>query len=41
MAILRNTAITTLRILGWTNIAAATRHHQRDHHRVANLLLTT
>jgi predicted transposase YbfD/YdcC len=40
MAVLRNIAITVLRILGWANIAAATRHHQRDHHRIGNLLLT-
>jgi predicted transposase YbfD/YdcC len=29
MATLRNTAITLLRLAGWTNIAAATRHHAR------------
>jgi predicted transposase YbfD/YdcC len=40
MATLRNITITTLRIHGWTNIAAALRHHQRDHHRIATLLLT-
>jgi predicted transposase YbfD/YdcC len=39
MAVPRNIAITVLRILGWANIAAATRHHQRDHHRIGNLLL--
>ncbi|CAN5410795.1 hypothetical protein BH23ACT6_BH23ACT6_18610 [soil metagenome] len=27
MATLRNTAISLLRLAGWTNIAAATRHH--------------
>jgi len=27
MATLRNTAISLLRMAGWTNIAAATRHH--------------
>jgi predicted transposase YbfD/YdcC len=41
MATIRNIAITTLRILGWDNIAQANRHHSRDSHRVANLLLTS
>jgi predicted transposase YbfD/YdcC len=41
MATIRNIAITVLRILGWNNIAQANRHHSRDPHRVANLLLTT
>jgi predicted transposase YbfD/YdcC len=41
MAAIRNIAITVLRILGWDNIAEATRHHSRDCHRVANLLLTS
>lgn len=30
MATLRNTAITILRLAGWTNIAAALRHHSRN-----------
>ena len=30
MATLRNTAITILRLAGWTNIAAALRHHARN-----------
>jgi hypothetical protein len=41
MAAIRNIAITVLRLLGWDNIAEATRHHSRDCHRVANLLLTS
>jgi len=30
MATLRNTAISILRLAGWTNIATAPRHHARD-----------
>jgi len=30
MATLRNTAISLLRLAGWTNIAKALRHHARD-----------
>ena len=30
MASLRNTAIGLLRLAGWTNIAAALRHHARN-----------
>jgi predicted transposase YbfD/YdcC len=41
MAVLRNIAITMLRLLGWDNIAAATRHHSRSPARVAKLLLTS
>ncbi len=33
MAALRNLVITTLRLAGYTNIAAALRHHARDPHR--------
>lgn len=40
MATLRNTAISILRLAGWTNIAAALRHHARDATRPVNLLLT-
>jgi hypothetical protein len=40
MAALRNIVITILRITGWHNIAAALQHHQRDHHRITQLLLT-
>jgi len=41
MAVLRNMAITLLRLLDWDNIAAATRHLARDHHRAGRLLLTS
>lgn len=41
MATLRNTAISLLRLDGWTNIAAALRHHARDATRPVNLLLTS
>lgn len=41
MATLRNTAISLLRLDGHDNIAAALRHHARDHHRPINLLLTS
>jgi predicted transposase YbfD/YdcC len=41
MATLRNTGISILRLAGHTNIAAATRHHARDPHRPAALLLTS
>lgn len=40
MATLRNTAISLLRLAGWTNIAAALRHHARQPDRPLNLLLT-
>ncbi|MDQ3526581.1 MAG: ISAs1 family transposase [Actinomycetota bacterium] len=40
MATLRNTAVSLLRLTGWTNIAAALRHHARDHSRPVKLLLT-
>jgi len=40
MATIRNTAICLLRLTGWTNIAAALRHHARDPQRPINLLLT-
>lgn len=40
MATLRNTVIGLLRLDGHTNIAAALRHHARDHHhRPIKLLL--
>jgi predicted transposase YbfD/YdcC len=38
MAALRNLAISALRLTGATNIAAATRHHGRDHNRPLALL---
>ncbi|MBL0887599.1 ISAs1 family transposase [Myceligenerans sp. I2] len=41
MATLRNTAITLLRLAGWTNITAATRHHARNPERPITLLLQT
>jgi len=40
MATLRNLAITLLRLTGAINIAAATRHQARHHHRPITLLLT-
>lgn len=40
MATLRNTAITILRLTGWTNIAAATRHHSRSPDRAITCALT-
>jgi predicted transposase YbfD/YdcC len=40
MATVRNTAISLLRLDGWTNIAEATRHHARDPERPVTLLLT-
>ena len=41
MAALRNLAIGILKYCGWTNIAVANRHHQRDPHRcLATLGLT-
>ncbi|MGD8151224.1 ISAs1 family transposase [Ornithinimicrobium sp. Y1694] len=40
MATIRNTAISLLRLTGWTNIAAGLRHHARDHSRPVKLLLT-
>jgi predicted transposase YbfD/YdcC len=40
MATLRNTAISLLRLAGWTTIAAALRHHARNPHRTVTLLLT-
>jgi hypothetical protein len=39
MASLRNTVIGLLRLDGHTNIAAALRHHARDHYRPIKLLL--
>lgn len=39
MATLRNTVIGLLRLTGHDNIAAALRHHARDHHRPINLLM--
>jgi predicted transposase YbfD/YdcC len=41
MATLRNTAISLLRLTGWTNIAAGLRHHARQPDRPLNLLLTS
>ena len=41
MASLRNTAISLLRLAGWTNIAEALRHHARQPDRPINLLLTS
>ena len=41
MAILRNLAISLLRLAGWDNIAAGLRHTSRDINRAANLLLTS
>ena len=40
MATLGNTAISLLRLAGWTTIAAALRHHARNPHRTVTLLLT-
>jgi len=40
MATLRNTAISLLRLAGWTNIAKALRHHARDPERALKCLLT-
>jgi predicted transposase YbfD/YdcC len=40
MATLRNTAISLLRLTGWTNIAAGLRHHARDPQGAVKLLLT-
>ena len=40
MATLRNTAISLLRLIGWTNIAAGLRHHARDPTRIITCLLT-
>ena len=40
MATLRNTAISLLRLAGWTTIATALRHHARNPHRAVALLLT-
>jgi hypothetical protein len=40
MASLRNTAITLLRLTGWTNIAASPRHHSRNPEQVITCLLT-
>lgn len=41
IATLRNTAITLLRLTGWTSIAAGLRYHARDASRPVNLLTTT
>ena len=38
MATLRNTAISLLRLAGWTTIAAALRHHQRHPDKIIRLL---
>jgi predicted transposase YbfD/YdcC len=40
MATLRNTAISLLRLHGWTTIAAGLRHHARDSRRPVTLLAT-
>jgi predicted transposase YbfD/YdcC len=40
MATLRNTAISLLRLTGWTNIAAGLRHHARDPDHPLKLVLT-
>ena len=40
MATLRNTAISLLRLTGWTNIAAGLRHHGRDPAHTLKLVLT-
>ena len=40
MATLRNTVIGLLRLTGHDNIAAALRHHARDHHRPIKLLMS-
>ncbi len=40
MATLRNTAISLLRLAGWTSIAAGLRHHSRDPHRPIDLITT-
>jgi len=40
MATLRNTAISLLRLTGWTAIARALRHHARDPEQPLNLILT-
>lgn len=41
MASIRNTAISLLRLAGWTNIAAALRHHARHPDQAVNMLLTS
>ena len=41
MASLRNTAITLLRLTGWTNMAAAIRHHAHNPERPITCLLTS
>ncbi len=41
MATLRNTVISLLRLAGWTNTAAALRHHAREPDRPINLVLTS
>ena len=38
MAILRNIAISLLRLAGWTKIAEALRHHQRRPDKIITLL---
>ncbi|WP_067898784.1 hypothetical protein [Nocardia vaccinii] len=40
LATFRNTIISLFRLAGHLNIAAALRHHARDFHRPAELLLT-
>ncbi len=40
LASLRNTAISLLRLTGWTNIAAGLRYHARDPERAITCLLT-
>ena len=37
---MRNTVIGLLRLTGHDNIAAALRHHARDHHRPIKLLMS-
>lgn len=41
MATIRNTAISLLRLNGWTNIAAALRHHARHPNKPLELILTS
>jgi hypothetical protein len=40
MASLRNTAISVLRLAGWSNIAAALRHHARHPEQAITCTLT-
>lgn len=41
MAMIRNLAITLLRLAGWENIAEGRRYHSRHLDKTANLLLTS